>query len=71
MIKPDPVQMENESGRLFAIELLQQVKKMIPEKEEEAVSLKDQSQDIPDDFYETKWVRFYMDQRHKPQAAHL
>lgn len=39
---------------------------MLEEKQEEAAQLKEQGQEIPEDFYYTKWVRYFTDQRHIP-----
>lgn len=39
---------------------------MVEDKKEEAGTLKESSQDIPEDFYEKKKIRFYADQRVKP-----
>ena len=33
--------------------------------------MKEQGQEIPDEFYETKWVRFYSDQRFLPKHGCL
>jgi len=41
MITPDPIPFKNESGRVFAIELGQNVKVLIEEKREEAAILKE------------------------------
>ena len=69
MIKPDPVLMINESGRNFAFELKKQILIIKQDKVEEANQLKETNQEIPEDFYEEKWVRFYMDQKFKPSPA--
>jgi len=41
MILPDPIPLENESGRVFAIELGQHIKILTEEKREEAAQLKE------------------------------
>ena len=66
MITPEPIALEQESGRVFAVELGQHVKVLLADKREEAAQMKEGGQEIPEDFYETKWVRFYTDQRLKP-----
>ena len=66
MITPDPVPIEQEGGRVFSLELTTEVKIVLEEKKEEAAGLKESSQDIPEDFYEKKKIRFYADQRVKP-----
>ena len=63
MITPEPVLMEQEHGRVFALELGQHCKFLHEEKQEEANQLKEQGQEVPEDFYYTKWVRFFADQR--------
>ena len=35
------------------------------------MQLKEQGQEIPEEFYTTKWVRFYFDQRVKPLLKHV
>ena len=67
MITPDPVLMENENGRVFALELGQQCKFLLEDKMEEAQQLKEQGQEIPEEFYYTKWVRFFTDQKLIPR----
>jgi len=69
MLTPEPVTLDQESGRVFAIELGQNVKFLIEDKKEEAKELKDQGQEIPEEFYQTKWVRFWTDQSKKPRDA--
>lgn len=66
MITPDPIILEQESGRVFAIELGQLVKLLPEDKIDEAAALKDQSQEIPEEFYTKKWVRYWADQSVKP-----
>jgi len=61
MITPEPIVMEQEQGRVFAVELGQNVKILLDDKKEEAASLKEQGQEIPEEFYKNKWVRFYTD----------
>jgi len=60
--------MEQENGRVFAVELGQHVKFILEEKKEEAAHLKEQGLEIPEDFYETRWIRYYADQRCLPQT---
>ena len=48
MITPEPILMEQEQGRVFAFELGQNVKFLIDEKKEEAATLKEQGQEIPE-----------------------
>lgn len=69
MITPDPVPLDIESGREFAIELGQFIQRPIPEKAEEVQSLKDQGQEVPEELLEKKWVRFFTDQRMRPKAV--
>ena len=66
MITPEPIALDQECGRVFAVELGQHVKVLLADKREEAAQMKEGGQEIPEDFYETKWVRFYTDQRLKP-----
>lgn len=61
MITPEPVPLDQEGGRVFALELTQDVKIVLEDKKDEANELKGTSQDIPDDFYEKKRIRFYAD----------
>ena len=61
MITPDPVPIEHESGRVFSLELTSEVKVILEDKKDEATGLKESSQDIPEDFYEKKKIRFYAD----------
>jgi len=42
---------------------------LLEDKQEEAASLKEQGQEIPDDFYYTKWVRYFADQRLIPAGT--
>ena len=71
MITPEPIPLENEHGRVFALELGQHCRFLLDEKQEEAAQLREQGQEIPDEFYETKWVRFYSDQRFLPKQGCL
>lgn len=66
MITPEPVPLDQEGGRVYSLELTKDVKIVLEDKKEEADGLKESSQDIPEDFYEKKKIRFYADQRVKP-----
>ena len=62
MITPDPVQLQNESGRLFQYEIGQFIKVISPEhSKEEVEELKEKGEEIPEDWYVDKWIRHYFD----------
>ena len=69
MITPEPVPLDMEQGRMFAVELGQHVSVLKEDKKEEAQQLKEEGQEIPEEFWEKKWKRCYADQRRKPKIA--
>ena len=61
-LTPDPVQIELENGRLFQFEIGKFVKELSPDHtREELDELKEKNEEVPEDWYIDKWVRFYFD----------
>ena len=59
MVKPDPITLETEHGRVFQFELGRNERYLVEgHTQQEVDELKEQSQEIPEDFYATKWVRY-------------
>ena len=66
MITPDPVPMLLENGRVFRIELGRWEQVLVAGKTlEEVEELKQASEAVPEDWYEPKWVCYFVDQSAK------
>ena len=68
-LTPDPVQLELENGRLFQFEIGKYVKELSSDHtREEVEELKEKNEEPPEDWYVNKWVRYYFDQKQRPQS---
>ena len=68
-LTPDPVQLDAENGRVFQFEIGKYVKELSSEHtKEELDELKEKNEEIPEDWYVDKWVRYYMDQKARPMT---
>ena len=63
MITPPPVPLEHEHGRLWVIEMGRNEKKLLPEHQEEHDAMKEEGKEIPDEFFEERWVAHPFDQQ--------
>jgi hypothetical protein len=58
-ISPEPIELQQESGRTFQFELGRMEKNLTQDHTQEEVDeLNEASQIIPEEFYEEKWVRY-------------
>jgi len=69
MIKPEPVVIANETGRVFSFEIGRFEKVFVADHTpEEVKALEEEGKEVPAEFFEQKWIRYYFNQASNPEA---